>query len=124
MIAESPPGSRLEERTSERLGRIAVSNPWKVVVIGGGFGGLSAAQQLKSNSVEVTLIDRRNYHLFQPLLYQVATGSLSPGEIAAPLRSVLAKQKNTRVWLGNVEDVDPESKRIILADGAVLPYTH
>jgi NADH dehydrogenase len=93
-----------------------------VVVIGGGFGGLSAARHLKSNSVDVTLIDRRNYHLFQPLLYQVATGSLSPGEIAAPLRSVLAKQKNTRVWLGNVEDVDPESKRVFLEDGAIVPY--
>jgi NADH dehydrogenase len=99
-----------------------VSKPWKVVIVGGGFGGLSAAQHLKSKLVDVTLIDRRNYHLFQPLLYQVATGSLSPGEIAAPLRSVLAKQKNTRVWLGNVEDVDPESKRVFLEDGAIVPY--
>jgi NADH dehydrogenase FAD-containing subunit len=57
-------------------------NPWKVVIVGGGFGGLYAAQQLKSDRVDVTLIDRRNYHLFQPLLYQVATGSLAPGEIA------------------------------------------
>src|SRR5262245_2157676 len=68
------------------------------------------------------MVDRRNYHLFQPLLYQVATGSLSPGEIAAPLRGVLGKQKNTRVWLGTVEDVDPESKHVLLADGATLPY--
>ena len=65
-----------------------MSKPWKVVIVGGGFGGLNAAQQLKSDRVDVTLIDRRNYHLFQPLLYQVATGSLAPGEIAAPLRSV------------------------------------
>src|SRR6516165_873013 len=99
-----------------------MSTPWKVVIVGGGFGGLSAVQHLKSDLVEVTLVDRRNYHLFQPLLYQVATGSLSPGEIAAPLRSVLAKQKNTRVWLGNVEDVDPESKRVFLEDGAIVPY--
>jgi len=94
----------------------------KVVIIGGGFGGLSAAQHLNSNLVDVTLIDRRNYHLFQPLLYQVATGSLSPGEIASPLRSVLSRQKNTRVCLGTVVDVDPDSKRVILADGAMVPY--
>ena len=94
----------------------------KVVVIGGGFGGLSAAQHLNSNLVDVTLIDRRNYHLFQPLLYQVATGSLSPGEIASPLRSVLSRHKNTRVWLGTVVDVDPDLKRVILADGTIVPY--
>jgi NADH dehydrogenase len=103
-------------------GRIPVNEPWKVVIVGGGFGGLSAAKHLKSKLVDVTLIDRRNYHLFQPLLYQVATGSLSPGEIAAPLRSVFAKQKNTRVWLGNVEDVDPKSKLVFLEDGATVPY--
>lgn len=65
-----------------------MSQPWKVVIVGGGFGGLYAAQHLKSELVEVTLVDRRNYHLFQPLLYQVATGSLSPGQVAAPLRGV------------------------------------
>jgi NADH:ubiquinone reductase (H+-translocating) len=94
----------------------------RVVIVGGGFGGLSAAQHLNSNLVDVTLIDRRNYHLFQPLLYQVATGSLSPGEIASPLRSILSRQKNTRVWLGTVVDVDPDSKRVILADGTIVPY--
>jgi NADH:ubiquinone reductase (H+-translocating) len=94
----------------------------KVVVIGGGFGGLSAAQDLSSSLLDVTLIDRRNYHLFQPLLYEVATGSLSPGEIASPLRSVLSRQKNTRVWLGTVVDVDPNLKRVILADGTTVPY--
>src|SRR5271155_5555763 len=94
----------------------------KVIIIGGGFGGLCAAQALKSAPVDVTVIDRRNYHLFQPLLYQVATGSLSPGEIAYPLRSVVSHQKNTRVWLGNVVDVDPDLKHVILADGAVVPY--
>src|SRR5215472_7511578 len=93
-----------------------------VVITGGGFGGLSAAQALKHAPVDITLIDRRNYHLFQPLLYQVATGSLSPGEIAAPLRGVLSRQKNTRVLLGEVTDVDPDSKQVSLADGAVLPY--
>ena len=97
------------------------NTPWKVVIVGGGFGGLSAAQHLKSGSVDVTLIDRRNYHLFQPLLYQVATGSLSPGEIAYPLRGVLSRQKNARVWLGTVADIDPDSKRVFLSDGAIHP---
>ena len=94
----------------------------RVVILGGGFGGLNAAQKLKRAPVEVTLIDRRNFHLFQPLLYQVATGSLSPGEIAAPLRGVLAKQKNTRVLLGEAADIDPTSKRVILRDGAAFEY--
>ena len=99
-----------------------MSHPWKVVIVGGGFGGLSAALNLNSNLVDVTMIDRRNYHLFQPLLYQIATGSLSAGEISAPLRDVLSKQRNTRVWLGTVVDVDPEAKCVSLEDGAVVPY--
>jgi NADH dehydrogenase len=94
----------------------------RVIIVGGGFGGLCAAQALKSAPVDVTLIDRRNYHLFQPLLYQVATGSLSPGEIAAPLRSVLSGQKNTRVLLGDVSDVDPVAKNVLLADGERFEY--
>src|SRR5436309_8845650 len=94
----------------------------KVVILGGGFGGLSAAQKLKRVPVDVTLIDRRNFHLFQPLLYQVATGSLSPGQIAAPLRSVLSRQKNTRVLMGEVVDLDPVVKRVVLADGATFEY--
>ena len=93
-----------------------------VVIVGGGFGGVRAAQALKSAPVDVTLIDRRNYHLFQPLLYQVATGSLSPGEIAAPLRSVFSRQKNTSVLLGEVVDLDAVSKRVVLADGASIEY--
>src|SRR5881296_4551106 len=94
----------------------------RVVILGGGFGGLAAAQKLKRAPVEVTLIDRRNYHLFQPLLYQVATGSLSPGQIAAPLRSVLSRQKNTRVLMGEVVDLAPVVKRVVLADGATFEY--
>ena len=94
----------------------------KVVILGGGFGGLAAAQKLKRAPVEITLIDRRNFHLFQPLLYQVATGSLSPGEIAAPLRSVLSRQKNARVLLGEAVDVDPKAKRVILRDGDTYEY--
>ena len=105
----------------ERVLRL-MSGKSKVIIIGGGFGGLFAAQALKSAPVEVTLIDRRNYHLFQPLLYQVATGSLSPGEVAAPLRGVLSRQKNTRVLLGDVLDIDPVSKQVMLADGASFEY--
>ena len=94
----------------------------RVVILGGGFGGLAAAQKLKRAQAEITLIDRRNFHLFQPLLYQVATGSLSPGEIAAPLRGVLSGQKNARVLLGEAVDVDPDAKRVILRDGDAFEY--
>src|SRR5258705_5026363 len=93
-----------------------------VVIVGGGFAGLSAARALRSAPVDVTVVDRRNYHLFQPLLYQVATGSLSPGEVAAPLRGVLGRQRNTRVLLGQMADLDPKGKRVLLADGAWLEY--
>jgi NADH dehydrogenase len=93
-----------------------------VIILGGGFGGLVAAQKLKRAPVEVTLIDRRNFHLFQPLMYQVATGSLSPGQIAAPLRGVLSSQKNARVLLGEAVDVDPDAKRVTLRDGATFEY--
>jgi NADH:ubiquinone reductase (H+-translocating) len=92
-------------------------------VLGGGFGGLSAVQKLKRAAVEVILFDRRNFHLFQPLMYQVATGSLSPGEIAAPLRGVLSRQKNTQVLLGEVSDIDPVAKKVIFLDGARRPRT-
>jgi len=94
----------------------------RVVILGGGFGGLAAAQKLKRAPVEVTLIDRRNFHLFQPLLYQVATGSLSPGEIAAPLRGVLSKQTNVQVLMGEAVDVDPQAKYVFLRDGAAFEY--
>src|SRR6201990_1260277 len=94
----------------------------RVLILGGGFGGLAAAQSLKRAPVEITLIDRRNFHLFQPLLYQVATGSLSPGEIAAPIRGVLSKQKNAQVLLGEAVDVDPQGERVTLRDGASFEY--
>jgi NADH dehydrogenase len=89
----------------------------RVVIVGGGFGGLYAARKLKGAAVDVTLIDRRNFHLFQPLLYQVATGGLSPGEIASPLRAVLSRQRNVEVLLGEVVDLDVEGRRVILRDG-------
>ena len=91
----------------------------KVVIIGGGFGGLSAARTLKSAPVQVTLVDRCNYHLFQPLLYQVATGSLSPANVAGPLRQVLRKQENTQVLLGEAIHIDAAKRRVILSDGAL-----
>ncbi len=94
----------------------------RVVILGGGFAGLNAAQKLRRAPVDVTLIDWRNFHLFQPLLYQVATGSLSPGEICAPLRGVLSKQKNTLVLLGEAADIDPDAKQVTLCDGAAFDY--
>lgn len=99
-----------------------MANRHQVVILGAGFGGLYAAKALRHTPVEVTVIDRRNYHLFQPLLYQVATGSLSPGEVAAPIRGVLGRQKNTRVLLGEVADIDPDRKYVTLKDGASYPY--
>ena len=78
-----------------------------VVIVGGGFGGLSAAKALKRAPVDVTLIDRRNHHVFQPLLYQVATAALSPGEIASPIRWILRRQRNIRVLLAEVKEIDP-----------------
>ena len=93
----------------------------RVVIVGGGFGGLAAAKALKHAPVQVTLIDRHNYHLFQPLLYQVATGALSPANIAAPLRNVLKNQKNTKVLLAEATRIDAAGRRVILSDGEV-PY--
>ncbi len=89
----------------------------RVVILGGGFGGLYAAKALKNAPAEVTLLDRRNFHLFQPLLYQVATGALSPGEIASPLRAVLRKQRNTQVLLADARDLDAEHRKVILDNG-------
>jgi NADH dehydrogenase len=93
----------------------------RVVIIGGGFGGLYAARELGRAPVQVTLLDRRNFHLFQPLLYQVATGGLSPANIAAPLRSLLRGHKNTEVLLAEVVDIDAAGRRVRLSDGEV-PY--
>lgn len=89
----------------------------RIVLVGAGFGGLYAAQALKRAPVDLTVIDRRNFHLFQPLLYQVATGGLSPGEIASPVRHVLGRQRNTRVWLAEVRDIDVDGRRVLLEDG-------
>ena len=96
----------------------------RVVIIGGGFGGLFAARALKRVPVQMTLIDRRNFHLFQPLLYQVATGGLSPANIAAPLRVLLKRQKNAEVRLGEVIDIDVANRQVILTGGAKIGYGH
>src|SRR3954471_19975679 len=87
-----------------------------VVILGGGFGGLEAARALKNAAVRVTLLDRHNYHLFQPLLYQVATASLSPGDVASPIRWVLRRQANATVLLAAVRAIDPVNKRVILEE--------
>ncbi|MBP6787441.1 MAG: NAD(P)/FAD-dependent oxidoreductase [Candidatus Promineofilum sp.] len=94
----------------------------RVVIVGGGFGGLYTAQALRKAPAAVTLIDRRNFHLFQPLLYQVATGGLSPEDIASPLRGVLKRQKNTRVLTGKVTDLDPARGVVRLEDGDEVGY--
>jgi NADH dehydrogenase len=93
-----------------------------VVIIGGGFGGLSAAKAFRHADVRVTLIDRRNHHVFQPLLYQVATATLSPGDIAAPIRWILRRVSNVRVLLADAARIDVNARRVELTDGAVLDY--
>ncbi len=95
----------------------------RVVVVGGGFGGLYAARELgRDRRVDLTLVDRRNFHLFQPLLYQVATGALSPGDIAQPLRSILRRQENTTVILGEAAGVELDSRQVMLSDGGPIDY--
>ncbi|MBI1901402.1 MAG: NAD(P)/FAD-dependent oxidoreductase [Planctomycetia bacterium] len=94
-----------------------MAEPHRVVIVGGGFAGLNAAQALRRAPVQITLVDRRNFHLFQPLLYQVATGGLSPANIAAPLRGILRRQRNVQVLLGEVVDFDPAARTVILNDG-------
>ena len=92
-----------------------------VVILGGGFGGLDAARTLAGAPVRVTLIDRHNYHLFQPLLYQVATASLSPGDIASPIRWILRRQQNVSVLLAEVRGIDVANRRILLDAGGHEP---
>ncbi len=100
----------------------SAASPHHVLIVGGGFAGLTAARALAGEDVSITLIDRRNHHLFQPLLYQVATAGLSGPDIASPLRHILRRQRNVRVRLGEVTAIDPGTRSVDLADGARLPY--
>lgn len=93
-----------------------------IVIVGGGFGGISAARELRKSDAKITLIDKSNHHLFQPLLYQVATAALSPGDIAAPIRAIVGKYSNVSVLLGEVEKVHTDHKSLILADGRSITY--
>lgn len=96
----------------------------KVVIVGGGFGGITAAKQLASGAFDVTLIDKTNHHLFQPLLYQVATAALSPGDIAVPIRSLFTHQRNLEVIFGEVVDVDTENNLVTLKSGNEIPFDY
>jgi len=102
----------------------SATTPPRVVIIGSGFGGLWAAQALHKAPVELTVVDRTNHHLFQPLLYQVATAGLAAPAIAAPIRHILRKQRNTVVLMGEVKDIDPAARKVRLDDGAELAYDY
>ena len=105
--------------TSEQPGP---SPPHHVVIVGAGFGGLQATHRLKGAPVRITLVDRRNHHLFQPLLYQVATASLATSEIAWPIRYLLRDRPEVTTLFANVSGVDAAAKRVLLDDGDALPY--
>src|SRR6516164_4025133 len=100
----------------------------RVVIVGGGFGGLAAAKALRNSPVEVILLDRTNHHLFQPLLYQVAISVLTPGQIASPIRAILRKQRNTTVILGEVTGVDKDRQCVFVnsadREGVPVPYDY
>ncbi len=125
--AEREPGCPAPHSGAGRVG--ARPDPWReqgkphLVIVGGGFAGLYAARALKSAPLQITVVDRRNHHVFQPLLYQVATAALSPGDIAYPIRAVLARQRNTRVWMAEVVAVDLAARKVLLRDGE-LSYDH
>ena len=94
----------------------------RVVIIGGGFGGLAAAEALRKADLDITLIDRTNHHLFQPLLYQVATAALSPGDIAWPLRTIFRSQSNIRVVMGEVQGIDRAARQVQVTDYPPVSY--
>src|SRR3954453_817022 len=96
----------------------------KVVIIGAGFGGIEAAKSLRRAPAEVTVIDRQNHHCFQPLLYQVATAALSPADVAWPIRSILSKQHNARVVMGEVVGVDRMRREVLVDEGMAYPFDY
>src|SRR6202162_2857390 len=112
-----PPGAAASE------GGKPAHGPPRIVIVGAGFGGLSAAKALARTPAQIIVIDERNYHLFQPLLYQVATAGLSPADIAAPIRGILRRQKNTHVMLGSVTGIDAAGRAVILRERKV-PYDY
>ncbi len=112
----------LAEISFRRLGKTKPARP-RIVILGAGFGGLSAARALRHCRADITIVDRRNYHLFQPLLYQVATAGLSPADIAGPIRRILRHQANARTVLGTVKDIDTSAREVILEDMR-LPYDY
>ena len=111
------------EAASAATGRMTVSSPHRVVVVGGGFAGLQATLKLSRMPVEVTLVDRRNFHLFQPLAYQVATGALSPAEICYPLRRIFRRRRNVRVLMAEVVDVNLGARELRGHGGAAACRT-
>lgn len=96
----------------------------RVVIIGGGFGGLNAAKALRKANIDILLVDKKNHHLFQPLLYQVASAALSSTDIATPLREIFSRQKNTTVIMGTVKNINKEQQQLILENGDTVPYDH
>src|SRR5258705_2266377 len=94
----------------------------RVAILGGGFGGLNAAKALRDAPVQVTIVDRRNHHLFQPLLYQVATAALNPSDIASPIRAIVREQRNAAVVLAEATAVAVENRQVLLGDGTALTY--
>src|SRR2546421_8543035 len=119
-ISDQETNQTLPEATVSIQKQPATTKP-RVVIVGAGFGGLRAARGLRNAPVDVTVIDRNNHHLFQPLLYQVATAGLSPADICAPVRGILKRQANTSVILGEVTGVDLQEQRVLMHDKAV-PY--
>jgi NADH:ubiquinone reductase (H+-translocating) len=121
--AERAPTSRYAPGAAPEASQRSQGSPHRVVIVGGGFGGLSTAQGLADvPDIEVTLVDRRNHHLFQPLLYQVATAVLAPGEIAQPLRGLLGRRRNVRVLLAELARVDTAAKVVHMTDGDMVAY--
>ena len=96
----------------------------RIVIIGAGFAGINVAQNLANTDYQITIIDKANHHLFQPLLYQVATAALSPGDIAVPIRSVFTRQKNVKIILGEVTTINKKEREVTLLDGAVIPFDY